>query len=761
MLYKEYGTSKVRKADGTWVALPVEEGFTQGCPLSPIFAAIVLNHILKKVHTDLMVKSVARAARGNGYDDGIGGAPILMVYVDDTNALVPLEDVEDFLRLFNKYVNPLGAILNLSKTKILTSTKGAAPIATRLGNSMIDSEREAGLSLSRVFTTYIEETQGLRVLGVPIGSPTFCKSFIMGIMGKAVANSKTILAGLNSDQTILQLFKTCTAHKMTHLFAADVLKCEFEDLPRNWNLYHSDMATAFNSMVEDVLSKLTNRDSVPSHVSLISSISTRNSGLGIQNPRSTAIPAFILTTRRVLQYTTNGVWIGKTLPPVQLPPAITCLYNEWRTSPAKTFRFFRRYVSDISEVCVEDINADKVETFLSSSSLNTCRERISKEAAERTKQLIELEWQDDPGSLHQLQDLLEPRHSYALVDMSRLQPKNRQKNEQFGVMLQRKLRLALWPGERLPVCFCGQSMDHFGDHVLSCRSHCKTAMSNATRNGLADLSKKIYSLVKLISSDACVDKETRRIFKALPNLRPFDYTTTFDPLLDETAWRTSLFQLGFDVTYVKSTPISTSKSRAARKTDINMRLLLGERGKFQRRGKTDKQTMISLTGDEIIGDILKHNMGFIPIAISPHGRTSGLFNRHMYGTPVAPCPEFDKKRIHAPAAYRLAASNKVPWNVLQRADDLWRHEHPNTSYSGSYHAMSPRRWFDHELGLITSSAIASHLIRAHNKNRAKPAVECLVSKECRCEDKLESWEAPVALAADDLDDGCISIDDSG
>ena len=107
------------------------------------------------------------------------------------------------------------------------------------------------------------------------------------------------------------------------------------------------------------------------------------------------------------------------------------------------------------------------------------------------------------------------------------------------------------------------------------------------------------------------------------------------------------------------------------------------------------------------------------------------------------------------------ASNKVPWNVLQRADDLWRHEHPNTSYSGSYHAMSPRRWSDHALGLITSSAIASHLIRAHNKNRAKPAVECLVSKECRCEDKLECWEAPVALAADDLDDGCISIDDSG
>ena len=484
MLYKEFGTSKVRMADGTWRELPVEEGFTQGCPLSPIFAAIVLNHILKKVHTDLMMKAVSRAANGNTHDDGIGGAPILMVYVDDTNALVPLEDVEDFLLLFNKYGNQLGAILNLTKTKILTSTKGAAPIATRLNHSMIDEDRQTGTSLTRVFTKYLEETQGLRVLGVPLGSTSFCTSFIMDILSKAVSNSKALIDGLDSDQTILQLFKICTAHKMTHLFVADVLNNEFDDLPNHWHLYHSDMATAFNSMVEDVLSKLTNRSSVPPHVGFISSISTSNGGLGIQNPRSTAIPAFMLTTRRVLQYTTSGVWIGKTLPPVQLPTAITCLYSEWQTSSAKTFQFFRRYISDISEICVNDIDANKVDTFLSSSSINTCRERICKEAAEQTKQVIERAWQDDPDSLHHLEDLLEPRHSFALVDMSRLLPKNRLKNEHFGVMLRRKLRLALWPGERLPICFCGKAMDSFGDHVLSCRSHCKTAMSDATRNGL-------------------------------------------------------------------------------------------------------------------------------------------------------------------------------------------------------------------------------------------------------------------------------------
>ena len=99
--------------------------------------------------------------------------------------------------------------------------------------------REAGLSLARVFKTYLEETHGLRILGVPLGSPKFCTDFIMGIMEKAVANSKAVIAGLESGQTILQqLFKTCTAHKMTHLFAADALKSDYDELPNNWNLYH-------------------------------------------------------------------------------------------------------------------------------------------------------------------------------------------------------------------------------------------------------------------------------------------------------------------------------------------------------------------------------------------------------------------------------------------------------------------------------------------------------------------------------------------
>ena len=286
----------------------------------------------------------------------------------------------------------------------------------------------------------------------------------------------------------------------------------------------------------------------------------------------TAIPAFILSTRRVLQYTTNGVWIGHTLPPVTLPSSITCLFSEWQTSSATTFVYFRKYLPTLSEVCVRDDSVDKQVTFMHDSSINMCRERINHAAANHTKQVVEHEWRDDQDSLDQLEDLLEPRHSKALMDMSRLNPKNRQSNEKFGISLRRKLRLSLWPGEDKPVCCCGKSMDQFGDHLLSCRSHCKTAMSDKTRDGLASLMKRIYPLVKLVSSDKCVETETPRIVKRMPNIRPFDFSVLLDPLLDETAWRTPLFRLGFDVTYIKSTPLTSSKSKAARISDINMRL---------------------------------------------------------------------------------------------------------------------------------------------------------------------------------------------
>ena len=84
-----------------------------------------------------------------------------------------------------------------------------------------------------------EITDGIRVLGTPVGNATFSRHFISQAMDKVREHSKTILDRLHSRQSALQLYKFCASHKMTHLFGADVLAVR--DYPRNWNTWDSDL----------------------------------------------------------------------------------------------------------------------------------------------------------------------------------------------------------------------------------------------------------------------------------------------------------------------------------------------------------------------------------------------------------------------------------------------------------------------------------------------------------------------------------------
>ena len=210
-------------------------------------------------------------------------------------------------------------------------------------------------------------------------------------------------------------------------------------------------------------------------------------------------------------------------------------------------------------------------------------------------------------------------------------------------------------------------------------------------------------------------------------------------------YRSPLTRLGFEVTVVRSTPQFSTNTEFAKKNEIHMRLRDGEKMKFQRRGKSCKDTMVTMTGDEIIGMILGNNMALLPIAVSAHGRLGSLFRRFLYGDDPLPPPSFVDGRIHAPAADRLARSYKVPRALLQRADDIWRHSEPDQSYSGSYMAMTPSAHFNQKMGLVISSAVSSHLLRAHNRNKQLKPVKCMVDSACSCEGKFDPTEIPFCM----------------
>jgi len=159
-----------------------------------------------------------------------------------------------------------------------------------------------------------------------VSSQDFCQEFTLMQVGKMEEDALALPSCLEDSQTQLQLFKTCTAHKMTHLFAANVL-CNSSKLPDQCHLWNSKMTKAITAMHDTFLSGLTNRSSLPLNAHLISIMSTNKGGLGLPHPCCVAIPTLILNMKHCINYSTEGVWVGHTSKAGQLPSSITSLFE--------------------------------------------------------------------------------------------------------------------------------------------------------------------------------------------------------------------------------------------------------------------------------------------------------------------------------------------------------------------------------------------------------------------------------------------------
>ncbi len=76
----------------------VNEGFSQGCPASPVFATIVLQDILSTIQPELESQPAQSKLNNGGGDDGYGSLGFILTYIDDVNCMLHHEDVEFFLQ---------------------------------------------------------------------------------------------------------------------------------------------------------------------------------------------------------------------------------------------------------------------------------------------------------------------------------------------------------------------------------------------------------------------------------------------------------------------------------------------------------------------------------------------------------------------------------------------------------------------------------------------------------------------------------------
>jgi hypothetical protein len=267
VIYEDSGQTFVRLENGEWEIIQVTEGFTQGCPVSPVFAAIVLNDILSTIQQELNLRAEQRKVNGEPGDDNLGTLGITLAYVDDCNVLLHHEDVLFFLDRFKHLAEPLGAVLNTEKTRILTSTTGSSLVSKLLLHPQMRMNMRGKL-LEQAISKYsvkmidgipspVEVTDGLRVLGAPIGSARFAQEFMHKILHNAINDSQQLLDGLEDIQTMMRLFSSCTVHKITHLFGSDVFHTPLNAMPTLFYLWESTLCNSFTQMVENFICQLT------------------------------------------------------------------------------------------------------------------------------------------------------------------------------------------------------------------------------------------------------------------------------------------------------------------------------------------------------------------------------------------------------------------------------------------------------------------------------------------------------------------------
>lgn len=722
LIYDGAGETFVKLENGQWTSIPVQEGFSQGCPASPIFAAIVLNEIISQLYPELEARAASRLANGISGDDGLGSLAILLAYVDDVNCVIHHDDIEFFLRRFTELASPLGAVLNTDKTRILTTTTNSSLVQTLLNHddlSLVIKGKQLEQTIAKYSTSKLDDgsriavevTDGLRILGVPIGSTSFCSNFILKALQKADSDASKLLSKLDDLQTILRLFSTCTANKVTHLFGCDVYNSNPDELPNAFFLWDSPLTTKFDTMTANLLENITNSQALPIYSQIISNMSINQGGLGIQNPRANAIIQYMSTTKRCLQYVHEGIWLGINKPRPLLPPSITLLYSDWESSQNRSWQIFRKYLPSFNNIATNG-KADSPNDYIYKASLNGSREKAKDFASQQIRTTVLENEIVTPDHVREiLPALLDKRVSMALMTMSRIDQTNRIPNTTFFTALKRKLRMKIHPDISSLKCKCGSALDEYGDHCLGCKANSKTKASNGIRDEITKIFERILPIAKMIDSPRQLEKEIYNVVPSLPRLKPFDLSIRLDTSLDSGTWRVPFSRIGFDVTLIHSTkPSSSTTSEAATYYETDLRLRDGEKMKFaRRRGGTNEITNRTLSPDEVIGEILNTNNVFIPIAVGPFGDIGSIFRRFIENHRTLPLPSFPSDRPNALKAAERAINVRTPYDVFGKADRAWKREHGNALLDRSYLSNCPSQWANQKLGLAVTTHLANHI----------------------------------------------------
>ena len=265
-LYGEFSQLWTKSEEGSfYFPISSEEGVKQGCTLgSFLFCLAIHNPVIKKLNA-LLTSLSSTASSG-----------MVFGLLDDINIIAdPSILTEQFWCDINVILADCGLSINMEKATLYTSTCSADALAA------LRSELPPSLKF---------KSDGVELVGTPIGNEKFCKSYWEDNLLKEMKTAIPLVCSWPDVQRALCLFRLCIVSKYNYFL-------RHSDPRRNYAAQISEsihhLAQVGLSYILDPLTTDGFQNIINDKIWAQSSLPPKMGGLGIQDPLLTHFPAFI------------------------------------------------------------------------------------------------------------------------------------------------------------------------------------------------------------------------------------------------------------------------------------------------------------------------------------------------------------------------------------------------------------------------------------------------------------------------------------
>ena len=683
------------------------EGHAQGDPLSGAFSAIPLAMLLQAIRPALIQRQHLRTQPQSSTTPPPIHAP--RSYMDDTSIILHRQDLTWFLQQFATQGRKFGIFLNPAKTSILTATDHS-PLLDRHDGTACPHLRSAVTFLApHASDPFPQTTTGLKLLGTPIGSPSFRQAFLHKAADEFQTRTDRLLSLITDAQSCSAMFRTCLQPSLAHLFFTDLTSpAPTTDLPHLADPYHwrSSFIDRVMCTTTHFLRRLTHQSQpLPNTALLVAFHPASAGGAGYRDLAASAIPQTLVAIHRSLQYAQHGIPLIRA-PPQPIPPLfVSSLLPPPPTTQltpdiAPLFHIYRHHQTLLPDPTTlpppgltRQLYADYKQAFL-------------------TTQLPTLPMSTQVA----LPSLLTPITSLPLHSLPRFLPSNRIPSTQWRLLLQRKLRLPLTT--QMPTtCTCGKPLDPFGDHFFACKKHSKSTLSNKIRDTFHTVLHALAPMANFCRNSTDIQSEPTAILPHHPTKRPADIG--FPPLSPSShsdPSHTSRY-IAIDVT-IPPAPVSHTTG-LPQQLPSNPPIYAAHEASSRRKfiGRTSQ-----IDAALLIADLNANHITLLPFTVDHLGGFGFFLYQFLFGTHPPPCllspppkPPWRHPNDfpHSPAFFAYQRALCAPSALFSVASRTWSQQTRNTHrYGKSQSTSSPTQWGFQTLALNISLALTAHLSSA-------------------------------------------------